>query len=160
LLKYLICIKYLAMKRLPESTWAEIRTAYASGIGLREIARNMGISPNSVLSRATREGWTKQVKAAMALGGVQDTTLAVPVADAVAATLGEHSKRTRAGLARAYTRAAEHASELDGGEILERAARLKDITQGAGMIHGWSGAGGSATIQVGVVLSMLAEIDP
>ncbi|HXA09798.1 MAG TPA: hypothetical protein VNW28_07430, partial [Chthoniobacterales bacterium] len=31
------------MSRIPASTWAEIRTAYASGIGLRELARNMGI---------------------------------------------------------------------------------------------------------------------
>ena len=28
-------------RTIAKSTWAEIRTAYASGIGLREIARNM-----------------------------------------------------------------------------------------------------------------------
>jgi len=69
-----------------------------------------------------------------------------------------HSKRTRAGLARAYTRAAEHASELDGGEILERAARLKDITQGAGIIHGWTGEGKSTVVQIGIALGALADL--
>ena len=33
------------MRRISASTWAEIRTAYASGIGLREIARNMEYRP-------------------------------------------------------------------------------------------------------------------
>jgi hypothetical protein len=33
-----------------KSTWAEIRTACASGIGLREIARNMNIPEGTVLA--------------------------------------------------------------------------------------------------------------
>ena len=44
------------MNRISASTWAEIRTAYASGIGLREIARNMGIPAGTVLARSKREG--------------------------------------------------------------------------------------------------------
>src|SRR5205823_4241553 len=35
--------------------WEQIKTAYASGIGLREIARNMGIPAGTVLARANRE---------------------------------------------------------------------------------------------------------
>src|SRR5437588_3917416 len=38
------------MKRIPESIWTEIRTAYASGIGLREMARNMDIPEGTVLA--------------------------------------------------------------------------------------------------------------
>ena len=52
------------MNRISAATWAEIRTAYASGIGLREIARNMGIPEGTVLARAKREGWTQQIAAA------------------------------------------------------------------------------------------------
>ncbi len=52
------------MQRISESTWAEIRTAYASGIGLRQLARNMGIPEGTVLARAKREGWTQQIAAA------------------------------------------------------------------------------------------------
>jgi hypothetical protein len=55
------------MTRIPASTWAEIRTAYASGIGLREIARNMGIPAGTVLARSKREGWTQQIENAKAL---------------------------------------------------------------------------------------------
>jgi DNA invertase Pin-like site-specific DNA recombinase len=49
---------------ITKSTWAEIRTAYASGIGLREIARNMNVPEGTVLARAKREGWTQQIAAA------------------------------------------------------------------------------------------------
>ena len=49
------------MNRISASTWAEIRTAYAGGIGLREIARNMGIPAGTVLARSKREGWTQQI---------------------------------------------------------------------------------------------------
>jgi uncharacterized protein YjcR len=55
------------MNRIPAATWAEIRTAYASGIGLREIARNMGIPAGTVLARSKREGWTQQIVAAKLL---------------------------------------------------------------------------------------------
>jgi uncharacterized protein YjcR len=41
---------------IANTTWAEIRTAYASGIGLREIARNMGIPAETILSWAKRDG--------------------------------------------------------------------------------------------------------
>jgi hypothetical protein len=51
-------------KRLTKFEWAEIRTAYASGIGLHEIARNMGIPAGTVIARAKREGWTQQFAAA------------------------------------------------------------------------------------------------
>ena len=51
---------------ITNTTWAEIRTAYASGIGLRELARNMHVSENTVLSRAHREGWTRDIQNAKA----------------------------------------------------------------------------------------------
>ena len=52
------------MNRISASTWAEIRTAYASGIGLREMARNMDIPAGTVLARSKREGWTQQIATA------------------------------------------------------------------------------------------------
>jgi DNA-directed RNA polymerase specialized sigma24 family protein len=39
------------MKRMSASTRAEIRTAYASGVGLRELARNMAIPEGTVPAR-------------------------------------------------------------------------------------------------------------
>jgi hypothetical protein len=50
------------MTRISAATWAEIRTAFASGIGLRELARNMGIPEGTVLARANREDRTQQIE--------------------------------------------------------------------------------------------------
>src|SRR5438093_6739607 len=57
--------------------WEQIKTAYASGIGLREIARNMDIPEGTVLARAKREGWSKQISDAKSLAKRDDTALAV-----------------------------------------------------------------------------------
>src|SRR4029077_2617568 len=46
---------------ITKSIWSEIRTAYASGIGLPEIARNMDIPKGTVLARAKREAWPGDV---------------------------------------------------------------------------------------------------
>jgi DNA invertase Pin-like site-specific DNA recombinase len=43
--------------RISAERWEQIKTAYASGIGLREIARNMSIPEGTVLARANREQW-------------------------------------------------------------------------------------------------------
>jgi hypothetical protein len=62
---------------IPKSTCVEIRTAYASGIGLREIARNMGMLQGTVLARAKREGWTQEIENAKALAKREETPVAV-----------------------------------------------------------------------------------
>jgi hypothetical protein len=77
---------------IPESTWTEIRTAYASSIGLREIARGMGISPGTVLARAKREGWTRQIQSAKALSKREDAPAVTPV-KAVAMTIDNPATR-------------------------------------------------------------------
>jgi hypothetical protein len=49
------------------ASWEQIKTAHASGIGLREIARNLGLPEGTVLARAKREGWTREIQNAKAL---------------------------------------------------------------------------------------------
>jgi len=49
-------------RTISSQTWQQIKTAHASGIGLREIARNMGIPEGTVLARALREGWTRDIR--------------------------------------------------------------------------------------------------
>jgi hypothetical protein len=61
--------------RISSECWEQIKTARASGIGLREIARNMGIPEGTVLARAKREGWTRQIESSKALAKREDTPL-------------------------------------------------------------------------------------
>src|SRR5438270_11315488 len=49
--------KRTVRNRVSSGLWEQIKTAYASGIGLREIAGNMDIPAGTILSRAKREAW-------------------------------------------------------------------------------------------------------
>jgi DNA invertase Pin-like site-specific DNA recombinase len=63
--------------KIPSERWEQIKTAHASGIGLREIARNMDIPEGTVLARAKREGWTREIQNAKALVKREESSLAV-----------------------------------------------------------------------------------
>ncbi len=80
-------------KTIPPETWQQIRTAYASGIGLREIARNMGIAAGTVLARAKREGWTRQIRAARAIVPAQSNPPGTSTADAAALIMRQRGER-------------------------------------------------------------------
>ena len=67
-------------------TWEQMKTAYANGIGLREIARNMSLPEGAVLARAKRQGWTRQLESAKGLAKRENAVFATPV-EAVAITL-------------------------------------------------------------------------
>ena len=80
-------------KRLTKFEWTEIRTAYASGIGLRELGRNMGIPAGTVLARAKRKGWSKQIQSAKALAKRDDTSTAVTPFEAVSMSMQRRGER-------------------------------------------------------------------
>ena len=81
------------MQHLPPETWQQIKTAFAAGVGLRQIARNMNIPTETILSRAKREGWTREIQSAKALVKRQDSALSVSPAQAVAMTLAQRGER-------------------------------------------------------------------
>ena len=80
-------------RKITNETWEQVKTAFASGIALREIARNMSIRPGTILSRAKREGWTREIQSAKALVKRQDSALSVSPAQAVAMTLAQRGER-------------------------------------------------------------------
>ena len=73
--------------------WEQIKTAYARGIGLREIARNMGIPAGTVLARANREGWSRQRDNAKALAKRDDAAKAITPFEAASATMQQRGER-------------------------------------------------------------------
>jgi hypothetical protein len=81
--------------RISADIWQQIKTAYASGIGLRELGRNMGVPAGTVLARAKREGWSKQISDAKSLAKRDDTAPAVTPMEAVAVTLSERKDKTK-----------------------------------------------------------------
>ena len=68
----------LTRRHVRPETWQQVKTAFASGIALREIARNMGIPAGTILSRAKREGWTREIQNAKALAKREDAPVVTP----------------------------------------------------------------------------------
>jgi hypothetical protein len=112
---------------IAKSTWAEIRTAYASGIGLREMARNMGIPEGTVLARAKREGWTHEIESAKALAKREDSAPAVRTMEAVAITMQQRGERHIERMAGVSERAVDHIETMDGPEILNSVDQIEKL---------------------------------
>lgn len=112
-------------KRLPKSTWAEIRTARASGIGLRELARNMGIPAGTVLARSNREQWTRQIQSAKALVQTDGQSNAITVTQSV--TMRERGERHVARMANVVEKVLPHVEGMEPGAILESVDEIEKL---------------------------------
>ena len=118
-------------RKIPNETWEQIKTGYAAGVGLREIARKMNSPEGTVLAHAKRHGWTQEIHAAtgqlavMQLDAITPLQPAQSVPQSIAAILAERKERTRLGLSRYVAQAAEQAAEhLDKLGI---AGKVKDV---------------------------------
>lgn len=143
----------LPMKRhISNSTWREIQTAYTGGIPLREVARKMGISAGTILSRAKRENWTQQ--AAIAKLKVRPELardLLAPSSDittsqAVAATMRERADRYLNRMADVGERVLPHLEGLTPQELLEESDKIDRIDRVARRTFGLDKQTGEAPI--------------
>jgi hypothetical protein len=94
--------------RISSERWEQIKTAHASGIGLREIARNMSIPEGTVLVRAQREDG-----------------LAVTPVEAAAMSMRERAERHVERMAGISERGVDHIETMDGPEILNSIDRIE-----------------------------------
>src|SRR5438067_11709926 len=95
-------------KRISPECWEQIKTAYASGIGLREIARNMGIPEGTVLARAKREGWSRHRDNAKALAKRYGTAKVITPFEAASASMQQRGERHLGRMAGVSERAVDH----------------------------------------------------
>jgi hypothetical protein len=146
-----------ARRRISPERWEQIKTAYASGIGLREIARNLGISEGTVLSRAKREGWTRQINNVKALTK-RDTSTAVAPFEAASASMQQRGERYVERMAGVSERAVDHIETMDGPEILNSVNQIEKLDKVARRTFGLdteNGNGGNVMVNVA-----LLEIPP
>jgi hypothetical protein len=113
--------------RISSERWEQIKTAYAAGIGLREIARKMDIPEGTVLARAQREGWTREIQSAKALVKLEDSALAVTATEAVAMTMQQRGERHLERMAGVSERGVDHIETLDGPEILNSVDEIEKL---------------------------------
>ena len=113
-------------RQISPETWEQIKTAFASGIGLREIARNMSVSENTVLARARREKWTQQIVIAKQQGRPLHSNALAPMQSA-ALTMQERGQRYTERMAGVSERVLPHLESLPPGEILESARNVEQF---------------------------------
>ena len=112
--------------RQSKNTWEQIKTAYASGIGLREIARKMNVPEGTVLARANREGWTQQIAAAKQAALAQSNAITPPL-QSIAAVMEERGERYRERMAGVSEKVIGHVESMEADEILSRSSQLEKI---------------------------------
>jgi len=123
------------MRRIGGATWSEIRTSYASGIGLREIARNMNIPAGTVLARSKREGWTQRIAQAKLIERPElardlaksDAINAITPMQSAAITMQQRGQRYTERMAGVSERVLPHLETLPPNEILELARNVEQF---------------------------------
>ena len=144
-------------RQIHESTWAEVRTAYASGIGLREIARSMGIPAGTVLARAKRGGWTRRIEASKALTLAIQQPLARSTTEAVAATMVARGQNHLLRVAGIVERTLPAVEAMAPGAILDRIEDIDRLDKVARRTYGLADGDG---VSIGVVNIALLGMTP
>jgi len=112
-------------RKIPHETWEQIKTGYAAGVNLREIARNMNIPEGTVLARAKREGWRREI--AKALAKREDSALAISPVEAVIMSMQQRGERHVERMAGVSERAVDHIETMDGPEILNSVDQIEKL---------------------------------
>ena len=142
-------------KRLTQYEWEQVRTAHASGLGLREIARSMGIPDGTVLARAKRENWSAQLRHARAIVAIPPDAPAIDVSRAAAATMAERGQEHVRRMAGVVERTLPHVENMEPVAILDRVQDLDRLDRIARRTYGLDDA--SSTISVAVELRLEME---
>jgi hypothetical protein len=119
--------KRATRSRISSERWEQIKVAYVSGIGLREIARKMNIPEGTVLARAKREGWTREIQNAKALAKREDASPAVTPVQAVALSMQQRGERHIERMANVSERGVDHIETMDGPEILNSVDQIDKL---------------------------------
>src|SRR5215813_13571375 len=114
-------------RKITTETWEQVKTAFAAGIGLREIGRNMKIPEGTVLARAKREGWTREIQSAKELAKREDAALAVRPVEAAAMSMQQRGERHVERMAGVSERAVDHIETMDGPEILNSVDQIEKL---------------------------------
>lgn len=110
--------------RIPAETWEQAKTAFASGIGLRELARRMSIPEGTMLARASREHWTRRIEAATSLAQPVERAI-VSACDAAAAMMHERGARHVERMTGITEKVLPHLETMEPAEILNSARNLE-----------------------------------
>lgn len=118
--------------RISQSTWDSIKTAYASGVGLREQARNLCIPAGTLLARSKREQWTRQIAEAKLIERPElarelarpDAIEAISPMQSAAMSLRERGERHIQTMAGVIERTMPRVEAMDADEVLDHVEKV------------------------------------
>ena len=111
----------------------EARTLIATGLGVRETARQLGLPEDRVKKWASRSGIVNEVKQArQVVASVLSPN--VPTAAEVLANLGPDSKRLGAIV---LNRSLRRFSEMHPDDVIDKADKFKAVVSTGTPLHGW-----------------------
>lgn len=130
-------------------------------VGVREAARQLNISENTLCSWSKRGKWTEATRNAQEIAAKrrEPETLkatAIKPADALANQLADDSQATRIGFSKAARKVAEKLPTMDGAELMDKdtAQAAKHWHGVAAGTHGWEQKQDPAAVMVNVALLM------
>jgi hypothetical protein len=138
--------------RIPAERWEQIKTAYASGIGLRGIARNMGIPAGTILAPAKREGWSKQINDAKALAKRDDSSTAVTPFEAVSASMQQRGQRHVGRMANIVEKTLPHVEAMEPDAILNRIDDVETLDRIGRRTFGLSDGDAPGQVMINIAL--------
>jgi hypothetical protein len=98
----------------------------------------MNIPEGTVLARAKREGWTREIQNAKALAKRQDAPLAVTPVQAVSALIHQRGERHIERMAGVSERGVDHVEKMAGNEILTSIDEIEKLDKVARRTFGLS----------------------
>jgi hypothetical protein len=127
-------------RKIPAEIWEQVKTAFAAGIALRAIARNMDLPAGTILARAKREGWTKQIQAAKQKTRPVQSTAITPM-QSVALTMQERGRLHLERMANVSETVVSHIETLEPGTILDRVDDVEKLDRMARRTYGLNEVG-------------------
>jgi hypothetical protein len=122
-----VCWRQSMRRKITNQTWEQVETAYASGIGLREIARNMNIPEGTVLAHAKREGWSHKIQSAKVLAKRENVPPVGSPVDAAAMSMQQRGGRHVERMAGIWERGVDHIETMDGPAILDSVHQIEKL---------------------------------
>jgi len=142
--------------------WRQVKAAYAAGIGLREIARNMNVPEGTVLARAKREGWTQQIAATKQVVTSTQSNAITPL-QSIAAVMHGREEPHRERMAGVTEKVLPHLESMQPDSILDRVSGIEKYDRLARRNYGLSdNQAGSGSLDLNVLAGrgrMLIAID-
>lgn len=124
-------------------------------VGVREAARSLNLSENTVSAWSARYSWLADTRPKPPVDKpasmISASTASISPVKAMEGVLERRSKLTRFALSKVALRGALHASQMKGDEILTKSKEIKDLTSIASTVGGWEEGTNLTQINIGLM---------